>query len=379
MNGKRLFKVLLPFIIAVGMGLTALLLTVCAHKINGFGEWYAENIYPVFVWVIGGINGFLPFSLFEFLIILCILGALAGIIVMIVFLIRKKGKRLAVLRNSAAVLFCFAGGVYLVYTLFCGINYTRVPFSEKSGLVTSKYTADEVGMLCTYLVDNVNTAAEQMKAEGYINGDGKISIDEGALPSLCSEAMNTLGESYTALSGNYPTAKAVICSEFMSHCRILGVYSPITIEANYNAASPIYARAFTICHELSHLKGFMREDEANYIAFLACKDSDSVILRYSGYVQALSYAMNAYYSAAGAEKYSEMYGKIHPLVQTEFYDNSQYWKQYETPVAKVSEKVNDTYLKSQGQSDGAKSYGRFVDLMIYQLLKDTDSYSGEKN
>ena len=82
----------------------------------------------------------------------------------------------------------------------------------------------------------------------------------------------------------------------MSYMKILGMYAPFTIEANYNANAPDFAKPFTVCHELSHLKGFMREDEANFIAYLACTGSDNVYLQYAGWVYALIYAANALYS-----------------------------------------------------------------------------------
>lgn len=44
--------------------------------------------------------------------------------------------------------------------------------------------------------------------------------------------------------------------------QLCGVYSPFTVEANYNGDMPDYNVPHTLCHELSHLKGFMREDEA---------------------------------------------------------------------------------------------------------------------
>ena len=35
---------------------------------------------------------------------------------------------------------------------------------------------------------------------------------------------------------------------------------------------PFYNIPHTICHELSHLKGYMREDEANFIGYLPVSD-----------------------------------------------------------------------------------------------------------
>ena len=44
--------------------------------------------------------------------------------------------------------------------------------------------------------------------------------------------------------------------------------------------------------------------------------------------------------------------------------NNAYWKQYATPVSEVSDRVNDAYLKANGQENGLRSYGRMVDLLL---------------
>ena len=45
-------------------------------------------------------------------------------------------------------------------------------------------------------------------------------------------------------------------------------------------------------------------------------------------------------------------------------DYSRFWDKYEGRTSEVAEKVNDTYLKSNRQVDGVKSYGRMVDLLL---------------
>ncbi len=39
-------------------------------------------------------------------------------------------------------------------------------------------------------------------------------------------------------------------------------------------------------------------------------------------------------------------------------------KRYRTAWSKVRRHINDAYLKSQGQTEGVRSYGRTVDLLI---------------
>ena len=77
--------------------------------------------------------------------------------------------------------------------------------------------------------------------------------------------MFSLGATYPELSGYYPQPKGLLFPAFLSVQNLSGIYSPFTIEANYNSAMVSYNLPFTICHELSHLRGFMQEEEANFI------------------------------------------------------------------------------------------------------------------
>jgi hypothetical protein len=44
---------------------------------------------------------------------------------------------------------------------------------------------------------------------------------------------------------------------------------------------------------------------------------------------------------------------------------SEYWKQFEDTVAsEIGESMNNAYLKANNQTDGTKSYGRMVDLLL---------------
>lgn len=348
----------------------SLILTLLAKNTDGFAEWYSTNIYPFFVGTVGRITSLLPFSLCEILLYTVVILAAVGTVLSVVRFIKGKGKRKQILMKILAVVLSFVVSVFFVFTLFCGINYSRTPFSTVSGFTVETYTAQELADLCVYILKNANDAAQKIETDGTLTVDlnGKINLDEE-----CKKAMNLLGERYDSLSGFYPNAKTVIASEGMSYMKILGMYTPFTIEANYNSVAPDFAKPFTVCHELSHLKGFMREDEANFIAYLACTGSDNEYLQYAGWVYALIYAGNALYSAAGADIYNELMSYADEKIIAELKANSAYWKRYETPVATVATSVNDTYLKSQGQSDGKKSYGRFVDLMIsYEKMQASE-------
>lgn len=73
-----------------------------------------------------------------------------------------------------------------------------------------------------------------------------------------------------------------------------------------------YNIPFTTCHELSHLRGFMQEEEANFIAFLACIGSERTDFQYSGYLSGWVYCMNALYRAD-----QESWQEVRPLLAEE--------------------------------------------------------------
>ena len=62
--------------------------------------------------------------------------------------------------------------------------------------------------------------------------------------------------------------------------------------------------------------------------------------------------------------YKVIYEQLDPQAIEDLGENNRFWDQFEGTVAEVSTKVNDTYLKAHSQTDGVKSYGRMVDLML---------------
>ena len=51
-------------------------------------------------------------------------------------------------------------------------------------------------------------------------------------------------------------------------------------------------------------------------------------------------------------------------VCTDRRERAAYLKRFEGPVAEASNAANNAYLKANQQTDGTKSYGRMVDLLL---------------
>ena len=323
-----------------------------------FAEWYAETVYPVLVSTVGRVTGRFPFSVSEICIYLIILGLLLSVVLTAVRIIRWKEKAGRVLFQWFSGVMLTASVLAFLYIAGCGINYRRESFSTKEGIITWQYTSDDLKQVCIWLTEEVNDLAPQVSRDE----DQILTLDapeeEGAV-----EAMEKLSGEYSSLEGYYPRPKKLIFSEVLSYHGLTGIYLPFTIEANYNGDMTSYNKPFTACHELSHLRGFMEEREANFIAFLACAGSERIDFQYSGYLSGWVYCMNALYRA-DQDSWAEVRGMLDPLAEVDLAANNAFWDSYEGPVERAADRINDTYLKANGQADGVQSYDRMVDLIV---------------
>lgn len=316
-------------------------LQLAARSIAGFGEWYGGNVYPLLVGTLGRLSGLFPFSVSE-------MGLYVLAIAFLVFAVKNRKKWLRI----PAVLFLAASVLFFLYTVCCGINYYRTPFSVKAGFEVRESSLDELKELCACLAEQVARA------------DGARSEDwYGDVPGKAAAAMEKLGETYPELDGFYPRPKALAVSEILSVQQLSGIYSPFTVEANYNGDMTPYNIPHTACHELSHLRGFMREDEANFIGYLACIGSGDADFIYSGYLLGFIYAGNAL-AARDYRAYADLYYELPEAVQEDLLQNYIFWEAWDGAVAEAANRMNDTYLKINDQKDGVESYGRVVDLML---------------
>ena len=73
----------------------------------------------------------------------------------------------------------------------------------------------------------------------------------------------------------------------MCQMYMCGYYFPFSMEANYNDVMGIMKKP-AICAMNWRISGdISNEDEANFIAFLACVESDDAAFQYSGYLSVL--------------------------------------------------------------------------------------------
>ncbi len=349
--------------------------------ISVFANVWSRRIYRPLSELAALLWGWIPFSLTEILVYGVLLYTIFAFFRAVVLTFRdgRQQAGTAVMRRPLLQwlrrTFFTAALAFALYVCFCGINYRRDSFRQENGIVLREYSTEELTGLCEYLVVRINESAAQASAEGdAAGGDFPVPGETeesarnsfsmlAALGKKARQAMTSLGTEYTGLSGAYPLPKYLLNSRLLSVQQLTGIYSPFTIEANYNREIPWYNLPFTMCHELSHLRGYMQEEEANFIAFLACISADNSYFRYAGYLSAWVYCGNAL-AASDPAAFSRIYSSLPDSARADLSYNNAFWDRFESPVAEAAEQINDNYLKMNGQSQGVVSYDMVTELIL---------------
>lgn len=332
-------------------------------------EIMAKRVYKVLSVIVSQFTGLFSFSFAEITVFVAPVLGLFFLIRFIVHMVKEKERRFE--RGILAVINvgCVISIVYFIYVVGCGVNYHRVSIAQYKELTVQESSKEELAALCDELAEQASKLREKLVKYEDENGVFEIPVSDWTLRNLARESYEELSKELPIFDRYFPVPKGIKVSECFSRMEITGIFTCWTMEANVNTHISDYSIPSTMAHELAHVAGFMKEEEANYISYLACMASESPIMQYSGLMHALVHAGNA---LAGQDSalYSELWTKYHPGIVRDFNANSAYWDRYkDTIISKTADKVNDVYLKANEQEDGVKSYGRVVDLLLADYRK----------
>lgn len=410
----------IQIIIFAIIGLLVVVLNAAAWNSRAFSDWYIANIFPLWVNLYGGLTGVFAFSVGEWMlgagIVLTAFALLLGPVCAVAGSVR--GIRRLIGRCGAGStgggqepagaggFWRFAAGFYrffawtllivcLVMTLNCFILYHGSSFSEQYfGEDDGEYDLTELIAVHNIVAEQCNYLARVMERDEsgrvvYTGSGGelrdaeyRVKLDD--LADRSRELMRSLGKEYPRLDGFYPRPKALLTSDLMCQQYMKGYYFPFSMEANYNDVMQILNMPETMCHELAHLRGYIFEDEANFISYLACTRSDDAFFQYSGYLGVLVYLNNDLYRAWEESRvsYDAAVAVIQPvIVDSQVWEDNVFVTQEEWDringkalidteiVDEISDAFIDANLKVNGVTDGAVSYSRVVRLLLQYYRK----------
>lgn len=352
-------KLKLPLVCKIIYALAALcaILYICFICFPEFSDIFNRYVSPFVRGFLATLTGWIPFSLAEFLLLMVPFIVIA----IVVFGLKRYSSSWRDVLIFSLTILSVAAYVFSTFTLGFVPAYRGSRLDKKLGLDKQPVSADELRDT-TYAVLEELTAIESeigFKSDGF----SVMPYSYEELNDKLMDAYDVACEKYDFIPKLHSRVKRIMLSEPMTYTHISGVYTFFTGEANINTNFPDYTLPYTAAHELAHQRGIAREDEANFVAFLVCKDSDDVYIRYSAYLNMYEYLRNALY-AANPDYYTETYYSVPVNCRKEMTAYSKFFDKYrENVIEEVSETVNDTFLTING-TEGTRSYGMVVDLAV---------------
>ena len=366
--------------------LLAAALLLAAWFVPGFADFYTANVFPLMTGSFGRLTSLLPFSLGEWLL-LAALVFLAALLLLTLFRLLPGPARTSMgyrrfYRAYLRAVLWIAGVTALIMVLNCFIQYHCTPLEESLQGYGRQYSTEDLAELRDMIVEQANTLAEEVPETASSETVLHDPAEASRAAAASRAAVAALAPVYPRLGGYQVKPKPLYYSWFVSQQYMQGYYFPFSMEANYNDLMMPMNIPFTMCHEIVHTHGYILEDDANFLAFLACTRAQDPVLRYSGYLGILYYVDNDFYASAGKAEY-----RRHPAISEKVRSDSRFlseeaWARVEqiSPLStKTVQAAADTYvdttLKANGIPSGKASYSHVVALLLEYY---DGNYSGSR-
>jgi hypothetical protein len=249
------------------------------------------------------------------------------------------------------------------FNLFWGLNYNRKGIAHQLGLDVKQYSLADLDTLTTVIQDRVNHYA------AFVSEAQRDSFDKKRmLFNTAAEAFDEVGKQYSFLKYKTRSIKPSLYSYLGNYLGFQGYYNPFSGEAQVNTTVPRFLEPFVTTHEIAHQLGYSKENEANFVGFLACRAYDNNAFRYSVYYDMYRYAVGEIYlrDTALARSYQQ---KAHPQVLKDQKEFRDFYLRYKNPIEPIIMWGYGQFLKANNQPAGKRSYNEVVIWLIAYYKK----------
>jgi hypothetical protein len=358
---KRNFKNRNAWIIAICFVVVIKLLS--ANKI-----WvetiYTDRFYSFFSKVLRIIFGWIPFSLGDMVYLLVGCWLIWKAIANTKMLFKKKVTRKLLLKKILRLLLVFIF-IYIGFNIFWGINYNRKGIVYQLQLTELNYDSADLKMIQAVLVQKVNDA-KLSAMKGRELYPGKKELFKKAEVSY-----NYAEKKYPFLQYKHLSVKSSLYGWLGNYLGFTGYYNPFTGEAQVNTTVPKFLQPYIATHEIAHQLGYAKENEANFVGYLAAINSPDPVFHYSTYFDLFLYAnREVYFFDSVSSKNARE--ELNPFVKKDIEELIQFNRAHRSVVEPAITWMYGKFLKLNEQPKGMQSYNAVVGMLIAYYKKYGD-------
>ncbi len=343
-----------------------IVLTILIKWASWYPGWvetnYSRRIYPLISRTQRFLFGWVPFSIGDLFYGILILVILYKTFLFFRTIFKKRFTRQYFISALQQVIFFFLF-IYVLFNLLWGLNYDRRGIANQLGLQVKEYTLADLDTLTTVIQSRVNHYAALVTESQRDSFDQKKRLFNSAV-----DAYGEVAKQYPFLHYSGKSVKPSIFSYLGNYLGFQGYYNPFSGEAQVNTTIPVFLEPYVTSHELAHQIGYGKENEANFVGFLACRAYDCNAFRYSAYFDIYNYALGELYrkDTGLAKAFQE---KLHPQVKKDQQEFKDFYRRYRNFMQRVILWGYSQYLKANNQPAGKRSYNEVVTWLIAYYKK----------
>ena len=317
-------------------------------------NWYTNGFFlflrPLFDYTIG----FLPFPAFYPFLLLLVLG--------LVWKIRQwiKHDRFKPRSWAYSLTSVFSFGVFVVglFLFVWGFNYAGSSVENKMGFALEPISPEELKRELEEQTDLLSKLRDDLTDSIFT----QRVFSEAMTEEIRTQLLVVLKE-YGFPHNGHPRLRFLYPKGSLLAISTAGFYWPFVGECHVDPGLHPLQIPHVIAHELSHAYSITNEGACNFLAWMACRQSQDDYVRYAAQ---LSYwrQLNSSYRQTDKEGHSAFFKTVDPRIVSDLYAIRDHMDQYPEYFTALRNLFYGSYLRVQGVSEGLASYGRVVNLVM---------------
>ncbi len=351
-------------VFAVGLLFFCLVIHIYSSRESRVETVYSNGFFVYFSRFLRTLFGWLPISLGDILygLLIAWLGWKIGRFIIQVFKKQPRISRRALYKTAIYNSLVFCCSIYIVFNVFWGINYDRKGIAAQLGLQMQSYTANDLVAINRVLIEKINASKSQWQT-------GQTTYPSNRqLFTMVSGAYKTIAIEYPFLKYEPASFKSSMWGWLGNYTGFTGYYNPFTGEAQLNTTIPRFLQPFVACHEVGHQLGYAKENEANFVGYLAAANSNNTLFQYAAYLDMFTYA-NRNLQFTDSTRAKELRKMLAPAVLADIKEWIEFNRRHRSFVEPVISWVYGKYLQGNRQPGGILSYDEVTGFIIAYYKK----------
>jgi hypothetical protein len=344
------------------------LLAAILIKLISLNEAWVENYYSNGIYLsvskaLRAILGWIPFSIGDVVYVAAGIWLAVKVWKAVLLLKRKKANEylswLLLLKYLKLALL-----IYIVFTIFWGLNYYRQGISRQIEITVEPYSVTDLFTLTTVLQQRLNSYAGKIDSVGRLRyNNNRVLFDSSIV------AYKNMERQYPFLQYTYPSQKSSLFTPVGKYFGFTGYYNPFSGEAQLKSSIPVFLKPFVITHEIAHQLGYAKENEASFVAYLTCKASGNADFLYSAYFEVYRDALFDCIKTGDTVFVNNLRKGASARVKHDIYDLRLYLTRNKNFIEPLMSGAYDRYLKLNNQPHGKATYNEVIAYLIAYLKK----------